>query len=42
MLEAAVQSHVVGEGGQEEKENSTVEQHCRSSLINVTQGVFAL
>lgn len=27
--------------GREEKENSTVQQHCRNSLLNVTQGVFA-
>lgn len=33
-----MQNH--GRGG-EEKENSTVQQHCRNSLINVTQGVFA-
>lgn len=38
--EAAVQNHVV-RGEQEKKENSTVERHCRNSLINVTQAVFA-
>lgn len=26
----------------EEKENSTVEQHCRNNLVNVTHGVFAV
>lgn len=29
-------------GWGEEKENSTVKQHCRNSLINVTHGVFAV
>lgn len=30
-----------GGGRREERENSTVEQHYRNSLINVSQGVFA-